>query len=156
MATKVDYVNPNLFQADGDISEIDVRSIKSLSIRCPHCGSIGTFRPSTQGLVYPKTLKSGESFGTSSLYSISRICPDQECRGIVVTISSGDSAISVVPPELLDFDSKNLPENLLLTLKEAIACHSVGAYRAAAMMVRRLLEEVCDENQAEGTIFIQG
>ena len=35
-------------------------------------------------------------------------------------------------------------------MKEAVACHAAGAYRAAAMMVRRLLEEICAENNATG------
>jgi uncharacterized protein DUF4145 len=35
-------------------------------------------------------------------------------------------------------------------LKEAVACHAAGAYRAAAMMVRRLLEEICADNNAKG------
>ncbi len=33
---------------------------------------------------------------------------------------------------------------------EAISCHAAGAYRAAAMMVRQLLEEICEENSADG------
>jgi hypothetical protein len=51
---------------------------------------------------------------------------------------------------MLDFNLDNLPPHCQQTLKEAIACHGAGAYRAAAMMVRRLLEEICQDNAATG------
>jgi len=35
-------------------------------------------------------------------------------------------------------------------MKEAIQCHAVGAYRAAALMVRRTLEEICEDRGAAG------
>ena len=56
----------------------------------------------------------------------------------------------VLPSELIDFNSNGIPSSLLATLKEAISCHAAGAYRASAMMVRRLLEEICDESSATG------
>lgn len=58
-------------------------------------------------------------------------------------------------PQLLDFNPESLPPRLQQTLREAVACHGAGAYMAAAMMVRRLLEEICDENNATG-ISISG
>ena len=58
--------------------------------------------------------------------------------------------IEIEPPQLLDFSLDNSPPKLQETLKEAIACHGAGAYRAAAMMVRRLLEEICEENKVTG------
>jgi len=67
-----------------------------------------------------------------------------------LVVSAGDRVLTALPPELIDFDGDNLPEKLLATLKEAIACNAAGAYRASAMMVRRLLEEVCDESGAQG------
>ena len=39
---------------------------------------------------------------------------------------------------------------MLRTLSEAVSCHASGAYRAAAMMVRRLLEEICEASGATG------
>jgi hypothetical protein len=51
----------------------------------------------------------------------------------------------------LDFNLENLPQKLQQTLSEAVSCHGAGAYRAAAMMVRRLLEEICEANSAEGS-----
>ena len=79
-----------------------------------------------------------------------RSCPSPTCRGLVFVIDSGSNAAVIMPPELLDFDGNHLPSACLATLKEAVACHGAGAYRAAAMMVRRLLEEICQENNAKG------
>lgn len=62
----------------------------------------------------------------------------------------GDEIVRCFPSETLDFNPSDIPVNLLATLTEAIDCHSIGAYRASVMMVRRLLEEICDEAGAEG------
>ncbi|MEL6685764.1 MAG: DUF4145 domain-containing protein, partial [Pseudomonadota bacterium] len=48
------------------------------------------------------------------------------------------------------FNPENIPAALTRTLEEAISCHSQSAYRACAMMVRRLLEELCDDCGASG------
>jgi hypothetical protein len=88
---------------------------------------------------------------TSPLTATIRECPNPTCRGLLFVIHSGPSTVvATLPPELLDFDPADIPDPCLATLKEAIACHAAGAYRAAAMMVRRLLEEICQENNATG------
>ncbi|MGI9394917.1 MAG: DUF4145 domain-containing protein [Boseongicola sp.] len=69
---------------------------------------------------------------------------------MVFTVEVGKRGTEVFPPELLDYDATDLPEQLRDTLEEAIACHSIGAYRASAMMVRRLLEEFCEDSEANG------
>jgi hypothetical protein len=86
-----------------------------------------------------------------------RICPNADCLGIVLIVQSGGNivqhpgmVVQVFPPQLLDFSIDNLPTTCRETLKEAVECHAAGAYRAAAMMVRRLLEEICVENNANG------
>jgi hypothetical protein len=58
--------------------------------------------------------------------------------------------VRMLPPLALDFSIDHLPAICQETLKEAVTCHAAGAYRAAAMMVRRLLEEICAENDAKG------
>ncbi|MGX9120317.1 DUF4145 domain-containing protein [Mesorhizobium sp. BHbsci] len=54
------------------------------------------------------------------------------------------------PPEVIDFDATNLPSDILASLEEAIKCHAAGCYRAAALMVRRTLEELCEDKAAKG------
>jgi hypothetical protein len=68
----------------------------------------------------------------------------------VFVIEDKTDVIEIEPPQLLDFNPDGLPLRLQQTLKEAIVCHGAGAHRAAAMMVRRLLEEICDENNVAG------
>jgi Domain of unknown function (DUF4145) len=54
------------------------------------------------------------------------------------------------PPQVIDFDSTNLPEPILATLEEAIKAHGAGCFKASALMVRRLLEELCQDKNAVG------
>jgi Domain of unknown function (DUF4145) len=50
-----------------------------------------------------------------------------------------------------DFVPDGIPPKLVVTLQEAVTCHSAEAYRASAMMVRRLMEELCEEHGASGS-----
>lgn len=54
------------------------------------------------------------------------------------------------PPKLLDFDAANVPVRIAGALEEAIACHAAGCHRAAAIMIRRTLEELCQDRGAAG------
>jgi hypothetical protein len=140
--------NNNLFQTDGIQGDVN---LSPLSIRCPHCRELGSF-----DVVRAKAVgfqKRG-NIGTTpaaEIYSASvRICPNVKCFGLVFAIQRGGELVELVPPQLLDFNLENLPPLCQTTLKEAVACHGAGAYRASAMLVRRLLEEICELNGAEG------
>ena len=142
--------NPNPYQPDGEIRTCDPDADDIVKIRCPHCRNNGTFLPQAQGVQYFKEIKGssrGRGFGVRAF---SRVCPNPKCRGLVFTMSLGPDRIVMSPPELIDFDSSSIPEQLMKTMTEAISCHAAGAYRASTMMVRRLLEELCDEAGAEG------
>lgn len=78
-----------------------------------------------------------------------RQCPNLECRSVIFYAKNNDSR-QIYPPEVIDFDSSNLPARILASLEEAIKCHAVGCYRAAALMVRRVLEELCEDKGAKG------
>lgn len=58
--------------------------------------------------------------------------------------------MAAFPPEVIDFDSTNLPQAILATLEEAIRCHAAECYRASALLVRRVLEELCQDKNAAG------
>ena len=164
--TEYDFDNPNIFQLDGRSEKAQVGEV---SFRCPHCMQQGTFQHHGDAIRYKKMreliycseldddcfeLKNATYIDADTNYfaldAAIRICPNSECRGLVFTVSNGRDVIEILPPELVDFDPNDLPEPLLKTLKEAISCHSVGADRAAAMMVRRLLEEICADSGANG------
>lgn len=134
---------PNVVQGPGP----------NVSAKCPHCGSYGSFASLTWMVVYNKQiqdLETGTHFKGPVIATI-RSCPNERCRGIVFFVR-GEHITEVVtyPRAQLDFDPTRLPEQLAATLREAVICHSVGAYRAAAIMVRRLLEQICDHNGAKG------
>jgi hypothetical protein len=61
-----------------------------------------------------------------------------------------DRVLLAYPPERIDFDSSDIPESLVRSLEEAITCHANGAFVAAAIMIRRTLEDLCADKKALG------
>jgi Domain of unknown function (DUF4145) len=45
-------------------------------------------------------------------------------------VLSGGRVVESYPPEVIDFDSTNLPANILSSLEEAVKAHAAGCYRA--------------------------
>jgi len=144
------FENENILQMDSNIHETHISNIQSISIRCPHCLHVGSFSSVINGLSWTKYEANQSKTRGRVLVATLRTCPNPKCIGLVFVISSGPNLVKAMPPELIDFNSDNLPDKLISTLKEAISCHAAGAYRASAMMVRRLLEEICDESGATG------
>jgi hypothetical protein len=138
---------PNVFRADGDVIS-DVKSA-AVSVRCPHCRELGSFNSLT-GIQFAKNGAIGPHRQVHAYIATIRICPNQKCKGIIFIIDGPNGLEEIEPPQLLDFNQDNLPPELRATLIEAVACHAAGAYRAAALMVRRLLEEICTLNGAKG------
>jgi hypothetical protein len=58
--------------------------------------------------------------------------------------------IASYPPEVIDFDTTNVPTKVVSALEEAITCHANSCYVAAAIMVRKALEELCADREAKG------
>jgi hypothetical protein len=112
----------------------------AIRMRCPFCRVMGTL----------------ESFGTGDLqlpghYVGSRRCPNPDCRALIFTVTDGGGAlIASYPAETLDFDASDLPVPVARALREAVHCHAVRCYTAAAMMVRKTLEELCADRGAKG------
>ncbi|PWB88542.1 hypothetical protein C5688_20385 [Methylocystis sp. MitZ-2018] len=140
--------NRNFFQVEGTIAPTNGWQV--VSIRCPHCRQLGSFQVLGSPLSFIKKGKQNNIECHTNALASMRICPNAKCRGLVFLIESRDHIVAMEPPELLDFDPEGLPESILRTLREAISCHAAGAHRATAMMVRRLLEEICELNNAEG------
>lgn len=138
----------NYFETEGITGQTDLPSI---SIRCPHCRELGSFNlAQVNAISFTKSGSYGPNRVGRVFFASIRICPNTKCMGLVFVVQSNDEIIEIEPPQLLDFNLENLPSRCQETLKEAVARHGAGAYRAAAMMVRRLLEEICEENAADG------
>lgn len=79
-----------------------------------------------------------------------RRCPNPACYGHLFVVFHQNQLVKAYPSIRLDFDPEDIPLNVLKTFEEAISCHAQGCFVAAAIMVRRTLEEVCAERQATG------
>lgn len=124
---------------------------KVTKLTCPHCRHAGAFyAPATKDVAW----ESVEGVGGDRRkveYSVGiRRCPNPDCNGVVFIGERDLRLIEIYPPTTLDFDSTNLPEKILSSFEEAVKCHSVGCYKAAALMVRRVLEELCKDKNATG------
>ncbi len=145
------FRDKNLLKPEGQLQKTTSLP-KPVSLRCPHYLEQASFN-AYSGTFFQKRLVTshpnldGQPVG---MVAATRSCPNDNCRGIIFTITSDDGLELCLPFVKLDFNGEGLPEKLLMTLEEAISCHAIGAYRASAMMVRRLLEEICQEAGAEG------
>ena len=112
-----------------------------LSIRCPACRQIGTF----------DQLQNQSDVTNGSLYMGQRRCPSLQCRAHIFCIyDANGNVVKSYPPERVDFDPKNIPHLIAKTFSEAVACRAEGLHVAAAIMIRRSLEELCEDKSANG------
>jgi hypothetical protein len=82
-----------------------------------------------------------------------RRCPRLDCHGAIFVIHHEGEVTQSFPPEVIDIDLSDLPDDIVDSLTEALTCHSVRCYKAAAIMIRRTLEEVCaDQGVTKGTL----
>lgn len=110
------------------------------STRCPHCGKEAVMESIGQHDCHV-----GDSYVCGQ-----RRCPNPDCVGHLFVILHRGQLVKAYPPVRLDFDPENIPNNVLKTFEEAITCHASGCFVAAAIMVRRTLEEVCADRNATG------
>jgi hypothetical protein len=120
---------------------------RQISMRCPACRQIGTFDSSGKHdfIVFGEDNVTNWQVG-------SRRCPNPSCYAHVFTVWSplSKELATSYPPESIDFDATNLPKAVLDSLDEAVRCHAAQSYRAAALMVRRTLEDLCADRGADG------
>jgi len=124
-----------------------------LSIRCPACSRSGAFHilNGTRDALWQQSDSSVNGRVSTHTYRVGiRICPVRKCQTVVFFSLRNNRIISTYPPETIDFDSSGLPTPIKDSLEEAIKCHAAGCYKASALMVRRTLEEVCEDKNLEG------
>ncbi|WEA24041.1 DUF4145 domain-containing protein [Rhizobium binxianense] len=142
--TEMETVTSNPAQRD---------SSPAVNIRCPRCRKEGVFHPfgvKDIGWDVHRQTGSGGKVSDGPLAVGSRRCPNTECNAFVFVVIHRGKVVRSYPPEVIDFDSSNLPPRILASLEEAIKAHAAGCYRASALMVRRVLEELCEDKQASG------
>lgn len=112
------------------------------NLRCPGCGQLGTFQlafPNSQDLMIANITRVGE-----------RVCPNINCLTLIYIVWKNDQIVRTFPAVRIDFDKANIPTPIVSALDEAIVCHANECYVAAAIMVRKTLEELCRERGAQG------
>jgi hypothetical protein len=108
-------------------------------LRCPTCGKLGSFEPI------------GQDISVDGVACGHRRCPDPSCRCHVFVVVPFGGALAVsYPPSRVEFDASNIPQVIRESFEQALDCHAHGLHIAAAIMVRRTLEEVCSDRGAQG------
>ena len=80
-----------------------------------------------------------------------RRCPNRQCNThVFVAWRPPGQVLASYPAERIDFDSSNIPGAIVATFEEALTCHANECFTAAAMMVRKTLEQLCDDRGASG------
>ena len=82
-----------------------------------------------------------------------RRCADPDCWGHLFIVVRHGKLLASYPPVRIDFESENIPEGVVRTFEEALDCHAAGCFTAAAIMVRRTLEEICAERGTQGAML---
>jgi hypothetical protein len=138
-----------------DLKGATAASSAIANLRCPHCNHKGAFSGiancSDAAWSEVITNEAGQPKSVSFSAGVRR-CPNPECSGMVqVVLRAGSKVIESYPPEVIDFDSTNLPSAILASLEEAIKAHAAKCFKASALMVRRVLEELCNDKKAVGS-----
>lgn len=110
-----------------------------ITARCPHCGVKVMFEPVGQDILINRNIICGQ-----------RRCPLSDCNGHVFVVTEQNQLIAIYPPVVIDFDTTNVPERVVTPFQEAIECHAQGHHTAAAIMLRRTLEAICDDRHVTG------
>ena len=114
-----------------------------MQLRCPGCRREVVLDEVGQDLRASRRDGSGHvEFGQ-------RRCPSDDCGTLIFVLRDGEMP-TTYPAETVDFDATGLPPAVLTALDESIKCHAHQCYVAAAIMVRKTIEEICADQSATG------
>ena len=126
-----------------------------VSLQCPVCGRLGAFGAMKSDIHDAQWTQAWDE-GDRAERSLSEVrmglrrCPNPECNAPVAVILRNNNFAEAYPRESVHFEAPNLPPDIRHNLQEAVTCNANGCYRAAAIMMRRVLEELCADKQATG------
>jgi hypothetical protein len=121
-----------------------------LPIVCPACRREGNFGTLGQDVMFnlptiPPRPNMVRQVGVGH-----RLCPNPQCATHVFVIYEGGRMVRTFPAGRIDFDSAGVPERVVKAFDEALSCTANECYTAAAMLIRKTLEAVCDDLAAKG------
>ena len=112
-----------------------------ICLRCPACRHRATLDPFSN--VNDLQLGNGIVLGQ-------RRCPNPDCLAHLFFAAQAGKVLDSYPAERIDFDTSGIPDPVVSALNEAITCHASKSFVAAAIMVRKTLEELCRDRGATG------
>lgn len=138
-------------RANKNISSSPNAAGREVSMRCPNCRKVGIFYPIWNTLDVSWVESNDPASDAVAEYEAGmRKCPNDECNELVFVVLQGSKLHISYPPEAIEINTAGLPTRIAESLQEAANCHAAGCHRAAALMVRRVLEELCDDRKAAG------
>ena len=119
---------------------LQIVNAEQITARCPKCGKVSILESIQQDVMLADGMACGQ-----------RRCPDPSCHNHVFVVLGKDrNLVAAYPPVGIDFDSSNIPEKIIRVFEEALDCEAAGYHTASAIMIRRTLEEICKDKNAEG------
>lgn len=79
-----------------------------------------------------------------------RQCPNVQCKEPFAFYIRDGKQVLTLPSIRTEVDLRSLPTAIADSFQEASVCRDQSCFRAAAIMIRRTLEELCEEKGAEG------
>lgn len=122
--------------------QVGIAGGQPVVLPCPGCGAKGTFTtfPDRPDLFVNPDRLLGQ-----------RVCPNLECRCHVFVVRDLEgNVLQTYTPLRIDFDPQGIPQAIVTSFSDALSCHAEGIHVAAAIMIRRTLEELCEDKKAQG------
>jgi hypothetical protein len=119
----------------------EVRQIETYKFTaiCPQCHTSSLFNPIGPDYVIGNEIITGQ-----------RLCTVETCKGHLFFAIRKGEILALYPPSPIDFKSENIPNAVKATFEEALNCQASHFYISSAIMIRRTLEEICEERNATG------
>ncbi len=128
---------------------------KAVNLICPSCNQNGTFERVANNVTDARIRMRDTDAPDHRevIFDIGlRAYPNTDCNAVVYVAkeTNSPSPLDSYPKTRIEFDVTNVPENIVTTFQEALICTSEECYVAAAIMIRRTLEELCEDKGAAG------
>jgi hypothetical protein len=107
------------------LTNLNATNAQIVNLRCPHCHHAGAFH-GLGNCTDAIWIESGVGYSGGM-----RVCPNAECQSLVFVILKAGKLDTSYPPQIIDFDSTNLPPPILATLEESIRAHGAGCFKAS-------------------------
>lgn len=137
------------FKIDGQLNESIPNNTPVVHTLCPGCNAQSNFIP-VLGIDDLIVRRSGSD---NQLYGM-RMCPNASCKTLIwfhrPTFSNNDD-LFVYPPAGAILTVAFVPPAIADDAKEALLCFQVHAWKATAIMCRRVIEGTCEEKGATGS-----